>query len=53
MQKQGHAKDYVEANGLLQQDKPDDYCIATGLQFSVRDFVNFAWEFIEINYMGR
>ena len=43
----GHAKDYVEAQWLmLQQDKPDDYCIATGLQFSVRDFVNFAWEFI-------
>ena len=37
----------IEAQWLmLQQDKPDDYCIATGLQFSVRDFVNFAWEFI-------
>jgi GDPmannose 4,6-dehydratase len=40
----GHAKDYVEVQWLmLQQDKPDDFCIATGVQFSVRDFVNFAW----------
>ena len=37
----GHAKDYVEAMWLmLQQDKPDDYVIATGEQYSVRDFVN-------------
>ena len=40
----GHAKDYVEMQWLmLQQDKPDDFCIATGVQHSVRDFVNFAW----------
>ena len=40
----GHAKDYVEMQWLmLQQDEPDDFCIATGIQFSVRDFVNFAW----------
>jgi GDPmannose 4,6-dehydratase len=40
----GHAKDFVEMQWLmLQQDEPDDFCIATGLQFSVRDFVNFAW----------
>jgi GDPmannose 4,6-dehydratase len=40
----GHAKDYVEIQWLmLQQDEPDDYCIATGVQFSVRDFINFAW----------
>ena len=40
----GHAKDYVEMQWLmLQQDKPDDFCIATGIQFSVRDFVDFAW----------
>ena len=40
----GHAKDYVEMQWLmLQQDKPDDFCIATGVQYSVRDFVNFAW----------
>ena len=40
----GHAKDYVEMQWLmLQQDEPDDFVIATGEQFSVRDFVNFAW----------
>jgi len=36
----GHARDYVEAIWLiLQQPKPDDYVIATGVQHSVRDFV--------------
>ncbi len=41
----GHAKDYVEMQWLmLQQDEPDDFCIATGVQYSVRDFVNFAWD---------
>ena len=45
----GHAKDYVEMQWLmLQQDEPDDFCIATGLQYSVRDFVNFSW-----NYLGK
>jgi len=44
----GHAKDYVEMQWLmLQQDEPDDFCIATGIQFSVRDFVNFAWGHID------
>jgi GDPmannose 4,6-dehydratase len=39
----GHAKDYVEMQWLmLQQDKPDDYVIATGQQHSVREFVNLA-----------
>jgi GDPmannose 4,6-dehydratase len=39
----GHARDYVEMQWLmLQQDKPDDYVIATGIQYSVRDFVNAA-----------
>lgn len=42
----GHAKDYVEAQWLmLQQEQPEDFCIATGIQYSVRDFVNFAWAF--------
>lgn len=36
----GHAKDYVKAMWLiLQQDTPDDFVIATGKQYSVRDFV--------------
>jgi GDPmannose 4,6-dehydratase len=39
----GHARDYVEMQWLmLQQDRPDDFCIATGRQYSVRDFVNAA-----------
>jgi GDPmannose 4,6-dehydratase len=39
----GHARDYVEAQWLiLQQDKPDDYVIATGEQHSVREFVEAA-----------
>ena len=37
----GHAKDYVEAQWMiLQQDKPEDFVIATGEKYSVRDFVN-------------
>ena len=39
----GHAKDYVEMQWLmLQQEHPDDFVIATGVQFSVRDFVHAA-----------
>ncbi|MEM7289581.1 MAG: GDP-mannose 4,6-dehydratase [Pseudomonadota bacterium] len=39
----GHAKDYVEMQWLmLQQDKPVDYVIATGVQYSVREFVDLA-----------
>jgi GDPmannose 4,6-dehydratase len=39
----GHAKDYVEMQWLmLQQDAPEDFVIATGKQYSVRDFVNAA-----------
>ena len=39
----GHARDYVEAQWLiLQQDKPDDFVIATGIHYSVRDFVDAA-----------
>ncbi len=39
----GHAKDYVEMQWLmLQQEKPEDYVIASGEQYSVRDFVNAA-----------
>ncbi len=43
----GHAKDYVEMQWLmLQQDKPEDFCIATGVQYTVRDFVNNAWGYL-------
>ncbi len=58
----GHAKDYVEMQWLmLQQDKPEDFVIATGVQYSVRDFVNAAakelgmeirWEGEGVNEQG-
>lgn len=39
----GHAKDYVRMQWMmLQQDKPDDFVIATGVQYSVRDFINWS-----------
>jgi GDPmannose 4,6-dehydratase len=39
----GHAKDYVQMQWLmLQQDQPEDFVIATGVQYSVREFVNAA-----------
>ncbi|HPX57226.1 MAG TPA: GDP-mannose 4,6-dehydratase [Syntrophales bacterium] len=39
----GHARDYVEMQWLmLQQKQPDDFVIATGVQYSVRDFINAA-----------
>ncbi|CAB3410068.1 unnamed protein product [Caenorhabditis bovis] len=40
----GHAKEYVEAMWrILQNDKPDDFVIATGKQYSVREFCNLAF----------
>lgn len=51
----GHAKDFVEAMWLmLQQDEPDDYVIATGEQYSVRDFVDAAAPIfgMKIEWMG-
>lgn len=45
----GHARDYVEAQWLmLQQDKAEDFVIATGVQYSVRDFVQAAAEALGI-----
>jgi GDPmannose 4,6-dehydratase len=45
----GHAKDYVEAMYLiLQQDKPEDYVIATGITTYVRDFVRMAFSEVGI-----
>jgi len=29
---------------MLQQDEPDDFCIATGVQYPLRDLVDFAWD---------
>ncbi len=38
----GHAKDYVRMQWMmLQQDKPQDFVIATGLQYSVREFITW------------
>jgi GDPmannose 4,6-dehydratase len=45
----GHARDYVRAQWLmLQQDAPDDFVIATGKQFSVRDFVVAAGSLLDM-----
>jgi len=50
----GHAKDYVRAMYLvLQQDKPDDYVIATGVTTEVREFVRMAFAEIGINIAFR
>ena len=51
----GYAKDYVECMWLmLQQDKPDDFVIATGIQHTVRDFTElaFANNGIKIEWQG-
>jgi GDPmannose 4,6-dehydratase len=47
----GHAKDYVEAMWLmLQQDKPDDYVIATGESYSVRDCLDIAFTTLGLDW---
>src|SRR5579863_2142522 len=51
----GHARDYVQAQWLmLQQEKPDDYVIATGVQRSIREFVRMAFAEIgiELEFKG-
>lgn len=52
----GYAKDYVECMWLiLQHDKPDDFVIATGKQYSVREFCTFAFKHvgIELEWQGK
>ena len=52
----GHAKDFVEAQWLmLQQDQPEDFVIATGKQYSVRDFINLVCKNLdmEIEWKGK
>ena len=45
----GHAKDYVRMQWMmLQQDKPEDFVIATGVQYAVRDFVTHCAEFLDM-----
>jgi GDPmannose 4,6-dehydratase len=47
----GHAKDYVEAMWMmLQQDKPDDYVIATGESYSVRDCLDIAFTTLGLDW---
>jgi len=47
----GHAEDYVEAQYLmLQQDKPEDYVIATGVTHSIREFIKKCLDFMNIPY---
>lgn len=47
----GYAKDYVEAMWLmLQQEKPDDYVVATGETHSVREFAELAFARVGLNY---
>ena len=46
----GHAKDYVEVQWLMLQQKiPEDFVISTGQQYSVRDFVNIAAKELDLN----
>jgi GDPmannose 4,6-dehydratase len=52
----GHARDYMEgARMMLQQDKPEDYVLATGQSYSVRDFVERAFNMIgkQIEWSGK
>src|SRR3989449_8316265 len=47
----GHARDYVEAMWMmLQQDKPDDYVIATGIQWSIRQLVELAFGLVGLEW---
>jgi len=47
----GFAGDYVRAMWLmLQQDKPDDYVISTGITHSVRDLVQIAFDYVNLNW---
>jgi GDPmannose 4,6-dehydratase len=50
----GHAKDFVEAQWLMMQQKhPEDFVIATGKQHSVRDFINLASKFLDLKIEWR
>lgn len=47
----GHARDYMEAAYLmLQQDSPDDYVIATGKSHSIREFLDAAFSYVNLDY---
>ena len=47
----GYAKDYVRAMWLmLQQEKPDDYVVATGETYSIREFLDIAFGYVNLNW---
>lgn len=47
----GYAKEYVEAMWLmLQADQPDDYVVATGTSYTVRDFLRIAFEHMGLDW---
>ena len=47
----GYAKDYVKAMWLmLQQDKPSDYVIATGIEHSVKDILYIAFSYVDLDW---
>ncbi len=47
----GHAKDYVEAMWLMLQNKnPEDFVIGTGKQYSVRQFAELAFKYVDLDY---
>ena len=50
----GHAKDYVVAMWkMLQQKNPKDYVIATGKQYTVKQFVNLVLNELQMNYIWK
>jgi GDPmannose 4,6-dehydratase len=50
----GHAADYVEAQWLMLQQKiPEDFVIATGIQYSVRDFISVASNFLNLKIVWK
>ena len=47
----GHAKDYMRAiHMILQQDKPDDFVIATGIYHSVKEFLSAVFEYLDMDW---
>lgn len=47
----GHAREYVKAMWLmLQQDEPSDYVVATGITHSVKDFLETAFKYVDLDY---
>ena len=50
----GHAKDYVEGMWkILQYKKPDDFILSTGKSYSVRDFIEEVFKFVDINIIWK